>query len=909
MVKKLFLLLFFCSHLVLYAQNPSIFLKFTTPEVQADETGNFSSTIEIANLSQAEWVGKLTIEGNTGSVRISSSTAKLLRLNPGQKTYVPVIAQVDQTSTIDAALAVKAILTNQFDQPVQATEQAIVIQKNRRILLLNLENQLQFQQIGDSIFLKAMIQNKGNTAENLHYVVTLPHQLNKQRTLNLQLHLAPQSDTVLSIKQLITKEAFKLEDFDISATLLYENADFISRTSYSVSSLKSKRKYKPENSLSDAYYHNNTIELNRVMGSNVLEATQLIGSSTIEFTEKTKLGITGDLIYWDREEKMNLRHFLADFQTNNVQIQAGNIFQSGEFSLQGRGIQSTIKIQDSLFLQAGYLDKTYLITDPNDRSIGYNTWIGFQSNKHRWKQSQFYYDLNHRYKEKKNLWFNTFSLWNKSTVQVDLNQGASITHTPDDTQLGVFLGINAYATLQKYQIQHNSFYSSPYYAGIRQGVSQISTNIRRNFNKHTLGIVQNFIRYAPKYSYTNYFNAKQQSNTIGLSYSYRMQSSNLMISPQFVNEQRYNYHTSTMDNLNALRLTSALNKSNFIKSLGYTISLDLGNYITQTELNENLHYRINAGLNYKSFDLGLSYQFNYSNLSELINVSYFNAQDLDTYTNLMIMGNFKRRFFNNQLGIVLNGYYSNTSTGGDFWQFNTRIEYKLKKDFDIYFTNYNNYGGISSANKTNYIQVGLIKQLVPYKMYEKSYNLKVYVFYQDENQQVYPAANRIVTINNKSFVTTSDGVIEYKKLPEKNYTIQVQNDKNWFANSTKIDLNTDVTHSIYLKQTTTITGLIQYEYSENAYSINKTLSGQRVTAQSSTGEIHTAYTADDGRYAFYLPKGEYIMTLYPENKSMIDIPENEIRISTDIKEPKNVDFTLKVKDKDIQVKKFKAISF
>ncbi|WP_413511634.1 hypothetical protein [Myroides odoratus] len=909
MIKKIFLFLFFCSQLALFAQGSPIFLKFTTSDVQADEMGYFSSTIEISNLSQSEWTGKLAIEGNNKAIRISSSTTKLIRLSPGQKTYVPVIANVDQTSAIDMEFALKALLTEKTDQSVQVAEQAIFIQKNRKVFLLNLENQIQFQQVGDSIFLRALIQNKGNTAENLHYVITFPNQLNKQRTLTLHLPIQPQKDTLVSIKQFITKEAFKLEDFDISATLLYENGDFIARTNYTVSSLKSKRKYRSEHALTDAYYHNNTVELNRIMGNNVLEATQLIGSTTIQFSENTKLGLTGDLIYWDNEKKVNLRHFLADFQTENMQIQAGNIFQSGEFSLQGRGIQTTIKIQDSLFLQAGYLDKTYLITDANDRSIGYNTWIGFQSNKHHWKQSQFYYDLNHRYKEKKNLWYNSFSLWNKPSFQLDLNQGASLLHTDETNHFGAFLGINAYATLQKYQIQHSSFYSSPYYAGIRQGVSQVSTNVRRNFNKHTLGIVQNFIHYAPKYSYTNYYNSKQQSNTIGLSYSYRMQSSSLSISPQFVNEQRYNYHTFTMDNLNAIRLTSLFTKSNFIKNFGYNLSVDLGNYITQTELNENLHYRINVGLNYKSIDLGLSYQYNYSNLSELINVSYFNLQEVNTYTNLMLMGNFKRRFFNNQLGVVMNAYYSNTSTSGDLWQFNTRIEYKLKKDFDLYVSNYNTYGGFSSANKTNYIQIGVIKQLLPYKVYEKAYNLKVYVYYQDEDQQIVPASNRIVIINNKSFVTTNEGMIEYKKLPENTYTLQVQNDKNWFATPTKIELTSSSTSIIYLKQTTTITGIIQYEYSENAFAVSKNLSGQRITAQSNLGEIHTTYTADDGRYAFYLPKGEYTITVYPENKNVIEVPENSITINTEIQQPKQINFILKVKDKEVQVKKFKSISF
>jgi len=732
--------------------------------------------------------------------------------------------------------------------------------------------------------------------------------LNKARTATLDFSIRPQQDTLIAFKQYISKEAFKLEDFDISATLLYENGDFIGRTIYSVSSLKSKRRYKTDQNTS--YYNpTNSIELNRVMGKNVMGATQLLGSVAVQFSEHTQLGLTGDLIHWDKENKVSLRHFLADFQTQNIQVQAGNLFQSGEFSLQGRGVQTQIKLRDSLYIQAGYLDKTYLISDPNDRSMGYNTWIGFQSQKHAWKQAQFYYDVNHRYGEKKSLQYNSFTLWNKPTLQVDFNQGGSILQANEGNQLGAFIGLNAYATLTKYQIQHNSFYSSPYYAGVRQGVSQVATTFRRNIGKHSIGLIQHFIDYAPKYSYTNSANAKQQSNAVGISYSYRMASSTILLSPQYVQEKRYNYQTTAMEKLQAVRMHAAFHQSNFAKGFGYNASIDLGNYFTQTDLQERLHYRINVGANYKKFDLGVSYQYNYSNLSELINASYYDWQVVHTYTNLMIMGNYRQRFFNNQLGLVLSGYYNNTSTIGDFWQFNTRVEYKLKKDFDLYISNYNNYGGFSSANQTNYVQVGLVKQLTPSKLYEKLHNLNVRVYYQDENQNLIPASHRIVTINQKAFITNAEGIIDYKRLPAGSYTVQVQNDQHWFANAVKLTLDANLTQVIYLTQTTTITGSIAYEYAEHAIAMNKNLAGQRLIAQNNVGESYTTYTSDEGRYSFYLPKGEYTVTLYPDQPNQVVVLDNAVKINTAIGAYQTVNFKIQVKSKDIQVKKFNSVHF
>lgn len=909
MLKQLYIILCLCSFLSISAQQTPIYLKFTDTEVAADEFGNISSAVELSNLTANLWSGNVKIESSSSNLRISSTPSKFVQINAGQRIFIPIIAQIDQAADSEVHLFIRAKITNELGQTIQSIEQKILIQKNRRILLLNQDHQIQFQQIGDTIQLKALIQNKGNTAERLHYVLTLPSQLNKVRTQTMQFILAPQQDTLITTKQIISKEATKLEDFDVTATLLYENGDFISRTNYSISSLKSKRKYKVDNTNSDPYYQRNSIELNRVTGNNVMNSFQLIGSTEVHLSEKTKVSLTGDLIYWDKENKYNLRHFLADIKTDKVQVLAGNIYQSGEFSLQGRGIQTNVQIKDSVYLQGGYLDKTYLITDATDRSIGYNTWIGFTSLKHNWRQSQIYYDLNHRYGERKTLWYNAFSIWKSPTFDLELTQGLSNIDGNENNQLGALLGINTYARWNKYQFQSNSFYSSPYYAGIRQGAIQISSSLRRNFDKHSIGLTQSYVRYAPKYSYTDYNNSKQQSNTIGINYSYRMQSDMFLISPRIVNEQRYNYKTDVMDNLNALRLSTSFNHNSFTTGLGYNISFDIGNYLSREDINEKLHYRLNAGINYKSIDLGVSYQFNYSNLSEVINSSYLELLDTSTYTNLMIMGNYRQRFFNNHLGVLLSAYYTKTSTTNDLWQLNSRLEYKLTRDFDIYTSSYNNYGGFSRGNQTNYIQLGVIKQLIPYKPYEKAYTLKVAVYYQDETNNSYPASNRIVYVNNKSFITNKEGIIEYKKLPIDNYTIQVKNDQQWFANTDKVVLNSDITHSIYLKQTTTLSGAIHYEYSESSYMINKNLSGQRIVAQSTTGENYTTYTSDSGQYILYLPKGNYTVSLYPENNSYVEVPNNTTVLNTDINKPQIKNFVIKIKDKEVQTKKFNAIQF
>lgn len=908
MIRTLYLFLFFCFFTSVYAQDLPVGIEFPIPEVIAEHSGSVSSKVVIRNNSSLNWSGVVLIQSNTPALQLSTNPAKKIQLSPGQQLFIPIIACVTQGANQQENITLTAAVVGQNNQTLQTASQRVLIEKNRRILLINPNRYLQFQQVGDSINIRTIVKNKGNTKEEVHLVYSLPFEFNKHKTITKQLSIAPAKDTILNLYIPINKQAVKLEDFDINTTLLYANGDFIARTTYLASSLKARRKYKSPDLQMDYSFTGNAIEINRVIGNNVMKATELIGGTDIYFNQTNRLGLSTNIIYWEEYKKANLRQVLLDYQTDKLYVKAGNIYQMGELSIQGRGIQSNYKISDSITLSAGYIDKTYLVTDPTDRSIGYSTWVGFNS-KHHWKQSEITYDLNHQLSEKKILWHNAFDLYQTANFNLSFNQGLSLINTRENNHLGILLGVNSFAMWKDYQFQTNSFWSSPYYGGMRQGTTQINTNIRKNINKHSFGLTQTFIRFAPRHSYTNFLTNKQQALSIGLNYALRLNENSFSISPKFVQEERFNYKTLAVERLNALRLTTTYSKHNFFKDLSYSLTSDLGTYTSISELSKKLHYRLSASLNYKAFSLGTSYQYNYSNLSELINSWYIQHLNATTYTNFMVMGKLKQELFNNKVRLLIDAFYTSTSTTNDLWQINSRIEYQLTKDFQAYVNNYNSYGGFTTNAKTNYLQIGLIKQLEPYRPYIKTYNLKIQLYYLDEDKRITIAANRIIYINGRAFISNAQGIVEYRKLPTDSYTIEVKNDKHWFANAETVLLNQDAIQEIYLKQTTTLSGKISYSYNDRSYLINKKHGGQKVVATSQTGQTYTAYTSDQGEYIFYIPKGKYSVMLYPENSQYLEIEDNGSSINTYINQPVEKDFVLIIKDRTVETKKFKAISF
>ncbi|WP_267740777.1 TonB-dependent receptor [Myroides injenensis] len=903
--KALFFLIAF-YHTALFAQTSSVRIDFTDQVLTSDALGRISTAVEIVNDSYQIWEGQLFLSSSSKAVKLNSVLEKTIVLQPGQRLYIPILAQADMLSSYASKPKIFAKLVDRNTKFVQQIEVKIEIQKNRKIILVANNNDLQYQQLGDTLSFEAHIINKGNTVEKLSLAMSYPKELVREKTESTSLYLKPQQDTLITFKKTINKEVFREDDFEVYALLLYANGDFINRIVYNVSGLKEHRKYKSIRDPNEINVNDNQIEVNRVMGKNVLSSYQLRAKAQVELRETSKIGLATDILYWDEEAQWHLRQLLLEYQDKKWDVQAGNIYQVGEFSVQGRGARVAYKLSDSLVLNAGVLDKTYLITDPSDRSIGYNAWIGFDSYKNRWNQSKLYYDVTNRYNEKRTLWFNSFSLLDTPNFRMQFQQGVSYTASDNTDKYGAYTGVSANAILGQFQFQTNSFYSTPYYGGIRQGVTQLNNTLRWSKDKTGINLSYQYIDFNPKYTYPTYFLSKQESSSVGLNFTYRMSNFYWTLAPRYMQEKRPDYKTGELISLESYRAAIGGNYANFNKQYGINANLEIGKYQNISLLDKTFSMRSFIGANYKTFDLGVSYQYNYSNLSEFINSSYLPQ---DTYTNFMFIANYRQRFVNEKLGIQLNSYYTDSKTFSSLWQSNARVDYRLNQSFEIYASGYTTYGGLYNKEYTYYLQLGAIAKFNAIRSYIKSFDLKILVYYQNENNDLIAAGNTIVRVGKKSFLTNEDGIITYKRLPLDTYEIQVKNDKNWYAAPVTIVLDNNMVQEIVLTQTATIQGSIKYIQIDKSFDIIKMLGNQRILAQDELGRRFTAYTSDNGDFVLYVPKGIYHISLYPDNTNYVNVLNNNIVIDMKNKRLSTHIFEILVKEREVKTKKFEAIEF
>lgn len=241
---------------------------------------------------------------------------------------------------------------------------------------------------------------------------------------------------------------------------------------------------------------------------------------------------------------------------------------------------------------------------------------------------------------------------------------------------------------------------------------------------------------------------------------------------------------------------------------------------------------------------------------------------------------------------------------------NNTLRYEIDKNFKVFLnSNYNKYlDGLEYSNLN--LQAGLIKNFDPNKVRAEKANLTIAVKYNEKNKTTKNADRKIVYINNKPFITDTNGKVSYKKIPHGTYEIRLQNDKEWLSEAVTIKIDKDTSYEMLYNKTATINGYLDFEESKNSYEIKKDKGGFRIDVKNAAGKIYKTYTDDSGRYIIYVPEGIYTISLYNHlSDSQTEIKNNNLEITTSIDTPINQNFIINIKEKKTEIKKFNPVKF
>jgi hypothetical protein len=427
--------------------------------------------------------------------------------------------------------------------------------------------------------------------------------------------------------------------------------------------------------------------------------------------------------------------------------------------------------------------------------------------------------------------------------------------------------------------------------------------------KYSFWLSANHFSFAPKTIKTTAYFSSEFSNTqlstgiskrlgtlffsLSLTSISEIRKEPVLVSPLF---QEYK--------MNANRVTIGGNY--FKNNHSFNLSLEGGFFTTNLNPKQQLHFKTNLNYTWNFFNLTAYYQHNNFYLGEIIATQ---QQVEKNYFNCIISPSIQMHLLNKKLHLRAGIMYSKNNFTSNTLQSNSRIDFDWDKNLNLFINNF--YSDFSNSfQPVNTIQFGLTQRFNPIQIDASKSDLELYLFYDttgngaiDSNNK--PAINQLVIINDKAFKTNEHGIIKYKRLPSGYYEIRPINSNEWHAPLQKIKIEKTTKIAIGLSRTSTIKGSIRYFSTENSFSINQKIAGLSVILTDSSGNVFYTKTDETGKFVFYVPKNNYIITLEKKGLSeYVTILSNNINIQAMPEKIIETDFVLQVKEKRIETKKF-----
>jgi len=897
----------------------AVIISFSQDQLLLKDRSVQTLTLKIVNTSDQLFKGTLNI-ANTEFIELISRSEYPVELKAGESKYIPIRFLPGKNMTVAQAYHLRATLNKGTEVLATAVCELKMLSK-KSVALISMTSNLILSAVGDSIKIPVKIANTGNTAQQVTLVCQLPQGMqNRGFHTALKFSIKPYTDTLIYINKSVTREMLRMDTFSINLFGIYENGDVFGQNHIQVQTLKNRRIN--DSNLPDYHYQDNINNSFTLMSQNVghdYASYQMYGGGSVE-TPYGRLGINTDATLWKNSATPYLRNTYVSYEGYHMGFMAGNLSKNLEVNVNGRGF-STFYIDTAAHnnYEIGMVDRSSNLNDPFYffGGSGKALWARF---KHQEKKLQYRSTLLYEadvYTRANNLISaNEFSIMNIKNFRIfaELNAG----HTRDqqdaaNQKMGYLGTFNTDGKLGHFTFSSNNTFSSSYYPGLRRGLLTFNERINYSSGKFNLWGNYNYFRNQPdfltKLNFSNEFGTTRAE--IGASTAFNKLF--VSISPMYHAENSsYSFFQNGRQegSLRSLRLSSNLNYTNSPANLYLFFNVESGassssfteGYQKQLKLSGNLSwgiFRING-----SFQDGLFY------VSEAFNNQLTN-QKKNKITNLS--ATLTRRFFNKKAELEAGASYLNSSNTGNSLMLTGRAEYQLNnrtKFFSSLFRTEYKYMNYSFNN----LQLGLTRDFSAAKVGSKNNTLSVTI-YKDNNQNgIYdegdvPANNQIVYIDRVAFLTTKEGKITYKNLLPGNYNISMAGNQNWYAPPQSVVMTpADLKLEIPLRKIGMIAGKIEYSFNQYSYEVAKEKLGLKVMATDENGKTTITKTNELGGFSFYLPDGQYILTMEDLPQQVACINANTKVVVTN-KTVQSIVMTLKIKERRTEIKKFTSPNF
>lgn len=887
-------------------------------------------TLVIENSGSSHFTGHISLSAIPGINLLGRDNAEV-NIDAASKTFYPIRLFVNNEVPAGESF-VRINLVDSLGQIQTQFINKLRVEPKREVRLINYRSTELMQNIGDSLSVSVLLSNQGNSQETVTLTASFPDMRGGKSLVNKKVQLMPFRDTIVVFKRIISKELLKIEQYAVNVAALYANGDFINNVIISVQNVAGNRNYvdPSHQGYYDVYGSSNKISLS---GSNLNsnnEALQVSGRGVFQMPGGVLDFSLNASQYTQYNNRPLVTNTYIDYELKNVGITAGSISESLETFINGRGIKVYAKNEEETKrVELAIVDKKYnLLGDQYSNAIdnGYTAYATslFRNSKGALYTSSLLYDRSPHEGSESMILMNHIQYQLKNNVQIGFDLGGGMTRLFDSSasyKPSMALGNTLSGTFGKYSFNSNNFYSSSYYPGIRRGVLQLNERLSRNFKKANTWVAFSFYNYDPRYLSLRFNNNSNFSNSRiegGTSFSLTNYV-NLSLSANKIFEKGQWVIPSMAEEQNlemgSFRFTEALNWRS--KNNIHSIYLSSENGFSKSPITgkNELDLRANASWTFGAFNLNTYFQQGSFSVFEAMSNAF---QGDDKVYRFSVSPGLRKNFLENKLKTQFNMNYNRDSFTGENWMYSGMTEYAFTRSMsafiNAYFYTYKTsyYNSSSSA-----VQAGISYSLPDGRNVspQKKGKIELFMFYDNNTSGVFdegdlPAEGQIALIGGVSFISQSNGAIEYKKVPYGSYPLRVLS-QNWHAKiSPEVVLNSrDLKVNVPLQRTGKIIGKFYYHYDERtSMEVSEKHGGLRLLISGKNDFTSQALTNANGEFTLFLPVGDYEFWV-DENS----LPKN---VYTDFKpmpihvvEGKPVEIPkieLKVKQRVIEVKRFSS---
>jgi len=661
----------------------------------------------------------------------------------------------------------------------------------------------------------------------------------------------------------------------------------------------------------------NSVALRYANLNNDYSFLQLLGNGTMNTDEGKTLSYQLNV---DRYQQaganwLNIYNSYLAYNTKKWEMKVGNIYESMDFQLSGRGVKVAGKMSANETISVYGLENNFMLYAQGSKIIpaARLAAIDYKITKPGTGDTRFtYMHRRDRYTELDADQWNARTAFRLNDEQLLLLEGGYSMENPynrsAETKQAVSAGMNYTYSSEAFKVYSSTHYTSPYFTGIRRG--QFITDqrlVKPLTEQSTISAHTNIQVNKPRFQDTrNLFNYGVNGNSLynyGLDYSATMGKFYMQVGPYYLGQRLVTQGLSAYTPV-AVNWKSA--SARLLANVGYngrlqsfSASADYG----YTYLNSSDR----PPAPYQSLKLNTNYTLAFFSLSGYLQLNPFYLTDVlstkgdNHYTVYSIGPNFHLSAFKRKLTTQVGGiynYYGFTKTNNymvngsmryllkGHWSITADVQYTVVKQTQLYFpdgTNnqlnpgyadevplslQNQYANNRYTYENRQLRLGVEKQ---FGRSGNGGNKKLgLTYYQDENNNgkrdggELPVNDILVKIKNDVAITDAKGQVIFKNMDKEAYMVSVTNTKGWsLQEPTEVFLDKSKDIEIPLVKTQALNGLLKVKATQYL-NTKPELAGIRVKAIDQNGRVHQTLTNDDGGFCLYLPRNKYTVSVETE---------------------------------------------